>query len=97
MAERTLALYDASCNPERVRTATPFPAVRVRDALGYMPWSPPPLAAASPVPIPEAARPAGLVARLAGAALLLRRSFAGRALYRLTPAAVREAVKRRLS
>ena len=98
MAERTVALYDASCAAERVLHAAPFPAVRVRDALGYVPWSPPCLAPpASPLPISAAARRAGLGARVAGAALGLRHSFAGRALYRLTPAVVREALKRRLS
>jgi hypothetical protein len=39
MAQRTLAQYDA-CVPV-VPDVAPFSAARVRDALGYVSWSPP--------------------------------------------------------
>ncbi len=43
MAQRTLARYDASCAGATRGGGSPFSAARVRDALGYVPWSPPAL------------------------------------------------------
>ena len=71
---------------------------RMRDALGYRPWTPP---APATRPVSEASVPAPGVrmdtgARLAQAALRLRQSSAGPLLRALTPGFVREALKARL-
>ncbi|MEO8303880.1 MAG: glycosyltransferase [Betaproteobacteria bacterium] len=89
MAERTLARYDAACAEAPVSRATAFPPARVRDALGYVPWSPP----SQP---PSAAAKGKDPGRLLRAARGLRRTIVGRALSRMTPASVRNAMKRRL-
>ena len=69
----------------------PFSAVRVRDALGYRPWTPPPRLSA-----PAAPAPRGLAGRVAQAALEIRHKLPGRILYRLAPAALVERLKRHL-
>lgn len=107
MAQRTLALYEVAFPSVGACLDAPLAAARVRNALGYTPWTPPehaidPVPAAAPAAAsavaPDAHPPRNALAeRVAGAALRLRRTLAGRALYRVTPAAVREALKRRLS
>jgi hypothetical protein len=92
MTDRTLALYDA-CEV-RIPAAAPLAPARVRDALGYAGWSPPD--APSPSLAGGAPSSTGVSARLRRAAHELRRSFAGRAFARLTPARIRKVVKRRL-
>ncbi len=92
MTGRTLALYDA-CELATTMCA-PFPPERVRDALGYVGWSPSGEADSSPERAPPTA---GGSSSLRRAAHGLRRSFAGRAFARLTPARIRNALKRRFS
>ena len=93
MVERTLARYDAVCGTASASRATPLSAARVRDALGYVPWTP-----RSPSPLPLSIQPAADDAGPLQRALLgFRRTFVGRALMRMAPAAVRDAMKRRLS
>jgi GT2 family glycosyltransferase/glycosyltransferase involved in cell wall biosynthesis len=103
MADATLVRYDAAMSfdvgadvPRR-----PFGNRRVRDALGYRPWTPPvvqaPLDATEIVeepPVP--AQPHGLMARVARRALAMRTTPMGRVLYRMTPAPVIDALKSRL-
>jgi hypothetical protein len=69
-----------------------FPSARVRDALGYRPWMPPPRDA----PQPAAPAPRGIGARIAHAAVGMRHKLPGRVLYRLAPAAIVERLKRHL-
>ena len=69
----------------------PFSASRVRDALGYRPWTPPPRPSA-----PAASVPRGLAGRVAQAAVGIRHKLPGRILYRLAPAALVERLKRHL-
>jgi GT2 family glycosyltransferase/glycosyltransferase involved in cell wall biosynthesis len=88
MAERTLGHYDAA--PAARAAAGPFAAVRVRDALGYVPWVPP-----MPPPVARAA-PGGVGRVAARVALRWRHTPAGRVLYALTPAGLIDALKARL-
>jgi GT2 family glycosyltransferase len=69
-----------------------FPAARVRDALGYRPWLPPPRDATEPA----AASPQGIGAHIARAAAGIRHKLPGRVLYRLAPAALVARLKRHL-
>ena len=74
---------------------------RVRDALGYRPWSPPADRSGVAKPVldgdPTApSQPRGLIARVARRALAMRTTPMGRVLYRMTPAPVIEALKSRL-
>jgi GT2 family glycosyltransferase/glycosyltransferase involved in cell wall biosynthesis len=69
-----------------------FPAARVRDALGYRPWLPPPRDA----PGPDAQVSRGIGARIAHAAAGIRHKLPGRVLYRLAPAALVARLKRHL-
>jgi hypothetical protein len=106
MAERTLGLYDLalSVSPanESNKLPKPLAANRVRDALGYVPWTPPtPLPPSPPLPAPEtrvdvAPPRAGMVTRVSRLALRWRHTFPGRVLYRLTPTTILEALKARL-
>jgi hypothetical protein len=94
MAMATLAVYDDGLAragaPNRYAALTPE---RVRDALGYRPWSPPSAA----LPAGESApSPQGLVTRAAHAALMIRHTPFGRALFRITPEPLRNALKARL-
>jgi hypothetical protein len=94
MTDATFACYDAavaSAHRDSAQSVVPpFPATRVRDALGYRPWLPPP-----PDP-PAVASPRGVGAWIAHAAVGLRTRLPGRILYRLAPAALVERLKRRL-
>jgi len=96
MADATLGLYSAA-----LVASPPLPAgqrfanARIRDALGYTAWSPPPVpAAAAPA---AASPPLRWRVRLARAALAIRHTVIGRALYRLTPRPLVDALKARLS
>ncbi|HET7032461.1 MAG TPA: glycosyltransferase [Casimicrobiaceae bacterium] len=91
MTERTLEQYDR-CEVARSAGA-PFLPARVRDALGYIEWIPPEVSRATPVDGTLPAR--GVSMRLRRAARALRRSL-GR-VARLTPAKIRDAMKRRAS
>jgi len=103
MADATLVRYgeaiaiEARANLPR----QPFGNRRVREALGYRPWSPPavqtPLAETERVeapPLPP--EPHGIMARVARRALAMRTTPMGRVLYRMTPAPVIDALKSRL-
>jgi GT2 family glycosyltransferase/glycosyltransferase involved in cell wall biosynthesis len=92
MVELTLAQYDR-CSVA-IPGGTPLSLARVRDALGYVDWNPPddlrpPLAGG-------ALAQTGVSVRLRSAAHELRRSLARR-VARLTPARIRDAMKKRLS
>ena len=91
MADATLACY------ERVRIGraaatrhAPLARTRLRDALGYRPWTPSRDAQAA------LQATGGSGHRVALAALRLRRSSAGPLLRAITPGFVREALKARL-
>jgi len=77
-----------------------FSNARIRDALGYRTWSPPPPPtppAAPPDEAPAAApSPRGVWQRVALRALAMRRTPMGRFLYRMTPEPVIDALKARL-
>jgi O-antigen biosynthesis protein len=100
MTGATFACYASAIAPAATVALQPslqsslqsFPAVRVRDALGYRAWSPPPSdAPASTVPAPR-----GIGERIAQAAVGIRHKLPGRVLYRLAPAALVERLKRHL-
>jgi glycosyltransferase involved in cell wall biosynthesis len=96
MAATTLAVYRRTMDRARATRHAPLSRRRVRDALGYRPWTPPP-PASRPVDAPAAAVSRGDAAsRFALAALRLRQSSAGPLLRALTPGFVREALKARL-
>ncbi|MEO8345764.1 MAG: glycosyltransferase [Betaproteobacteria bacterium] len=69
----------------------PFPAARIRDALGYRPWM-----TLRPAQVESEVPPQGLSARIAHAALGIRHKLPGRVLYRLAPAALVERLKKHL-
>ena len=110
MAERTAAFYDAAAKspPPSARTYAPFTAVRVRDALGYQPWYPPPVdetllpaangdAVAATVAAPShSSGSGGPVVWIARKALGWRRTWLGEVLYSMTPRFLLEALKSRL-
>jgi hypothetical protein len=91
MVAATLAIYRAApvaAPPDPA--AMPWPAQRLRDALGYLPWQPP----APPADVLAARRT--LRAKLAGAAKRLRRTAFGSGLYDLLPSRWTEALRARL-
>ena len=96
MTDAAFACYAAAIAPKSAdalqTSLSSFSAARVRDALGYRPWLPPPR------DVPESAIPAprGLGARIAQAAVGMRHKLPGRVLYRLAPAALVERLKRHL-
>ena len=103
MADATLSLYDSALAGKTVAAnARPFTNLRIRDALGYRPWTPPSdvYAATDSQELvrepPVAAPPAGWMDRVARQALAIRRTPMGRALYRMTPASWIDALKARL-
>jgi glycosyltransferase involved in cell wall biosynthesis len=114
MAQRTLELYDnampSAASASRL-PAPPLDAARVRDALGYVPWTPPlppPLPAGeaalaqagAPVPVvgAGAALPSsGMVGGMVRVALRWRHTLPGRILHRLTPTVILDALRARLS
>ena len=100
MTDAAFACYAAAIAPKLAEalqpslkpTLQPFTSARVRDALGYRPWLPPP-----PDAPPKAAEaPRGIGVRIAQAALGIRHKLPGRVLYRLAPAALVERLKRHL-
>jgi hypothetical protein len=99
MADATFALYDSA-----IAHAAPLPPpdamdrARVRDALGYVDWKPPSLAPSDePSTLPAEPIDAELATRVARAALAIRHTALGRMLYRVTPQALRAALKSRLA
>ena len=90
MTDATYACYAAAVASTPADSVQPFPAARVRDALGYRRWSPP---SRMPAPI---APPRGFAGRIAHAAVGIRHRLPGRVLYRLAPAALVERLKRHL-
>jgi GT2 family glycosyltransferase/glycosyltransferase involved in cell wall biosynthesis len=100
MAEATLALYEAAIARVAAQPARPFANLRLRDALGYRPWTPPSDAdAAENAPAARDGQPVhatGWVGRMARRALAMRRTPIGRLLYRMTPTPVIDALKARL-
>jgi len=99
MAEATFAVYeDALARAKPAAGLRPFDRVRVRDALGYVAWRPPALAvqeAPPPTADAEALAP-DFATRVARAALAIRHTAVGRALHRLTPQSLLDALKARL-
>jgi hypothetical protein len=110
MAQRTLALYERTLTAHRdnrvFAQAKPVAARRVRDALGYSAWTPPPMLA----PVEALASPASEVAaaatptvredvltHLSRLALRWRHTLPGRVLYRVTPNRILDVLKDRLS
>ena len=94
MAVATLAVYDEALAGVGVRgNYAALSPERIRDALGYRPWSPP----SNALPNGEISAPAqGFVSRAARAALTFRHTPFGRALFRITPRPLRNALKARL-
>jgi len=97
MAKRTLEIYGTVATVSAPMSA-PLDRARVRDALGYVPWTPPvvgpPLSAAGVEAAPAAAT--SLAVRMVETALWLGQTRPGRVLSRLAPARVRTALKSRL-
>ncbi|HEY2818138.1 MAG TPA: glycosyltransferase, partial [Casimicrobiaceae bacterium] len=99
MAEATFAVYEnvLACATERTSFA-PFSRIRIRDALGYVPWTPPTIAPGA-APADSATRvpaPVPITTRFAHAALAIRHTPLGRTLYRVTPRPLLDALKSRL-
>ncbi|MCC6194321.1 MAG: glycosyltransferase [Burkholderiales bacterium] len=90
MTEATLALYEAAADPAAHRSLAPLEPARLRYALSYVAWEPPP-----PTNPRRPAAP-GLFARLARAAANRRHTTAGRFLFRIAPASVVSALRARL-
>jgi glycosyltransferase involved in cell wall biosynthesis len=91
MNEATFICYaEAVAAAPRV-SVRPLDPARVRDALGYQPWTPPVATSA-----PAAPRPRGIGGRIAHAAAAIRHKLPGRVLYRLAPAALVQRLKRHL-
>ena len=93
-----MAIYGRAMSGREATRHAPLSRRRVRDALGYRPWTPPtpvaqPTASSMPASTSERVPPA---TRFAQAALKLRQSSAGPLLRALTPGFVREALKARL-
>jgi glycosyltransferase involved in cell wall biosynthesis len=104
MAGETFAHYERALSTAPTAAARfAFSNERIRDALGYVPWSPPQLAAPTPTSAAPAATgaapvepPHGVWQRVARRALAMRRTPMGRLLYRVTPEPVIDALKARL-
>lgn len=98
MADATFRVYArAFVDGEARAPCAGFDAARVRDALGYAAWSPPHEPPAPARTQDMTAAPATWTAHLARRALAIRHTVVGRALYRLTPRPVVDALKARLS
>ena len=104
MTAATLAIYERTLSLAQVPAARtpPFDRARIRDALGYRAWSPVTSAPASATPAAPAgddipaARVVPLGTRVAIAALALRKTAVGRALRRVAPQVLLDALKARL-
>ncbi|HEY2864977.1 MAG TPA: glycosyltransferase [Casimicrobiaceae bacterium] len=94
MTDATIAVYRAAPRAAARLRMRPIAAARCLAALGYLPWHPPPRAA------PPASHDRYLahdpLARVARAALRIRHTRAGRALYQLAPASLVAMLKARL-
>jgi len=101
MAASTFAIYARTRAAAGAARPRPLDAARLRDALGYRPWSPPvaPMAAAAPAGVGDTASTVAPVVsqRVARFALRLRQSSAGPLLRAVTPSFVRNALKARLT
>jgi glycosyltransferase involved in cell wall biosynthesis len=97
MVDATLARYEAAI-AGRARATHRFANDRVRDALGFTLWTPPATAReASPSEAPPVRPQDGsFMNRFARRALAIRRTAVGRALYRMTPSPLIDALKARL-
>ena len=95
MTSATFAVYETACQGRPCGTSKlrAFSSARVRDALGYTPWTPPILAppVREPVPVPK-----GFLAYVARWAIAIRPTMLGRILFRFTPTAFVTALKARL-
>ena len=89
MAAETLASY-AGVSAAPSSRSVAFSPARLRDALGYVPWSPPPPSAAA-----IAAR-RSLRSRVARMAMRMRRTRVGASLYGRLPPRLIDALKSRL-
>jgi GT2 family glycosyltransferase/glycosyltransferase involved in cell wall biosynthesis len=97
MADRTVARYEAAVAAAAPQRCAPFAPARVRDALGYAPWTPPvdvPATPAVPTPTAEVASASTCdVASREPMAQRWRRSLPGRIV--LAPARVLAALRSR--
>ncbi len=95
MTDATFACYDKAVAARRSAPTPadlrPFPASRVRDSLGYRPWTPP-----VPMLQDSATTTRSVGARIAHAALGMRHGLPGRVLYRMAPAALVARLKKHL-
>jgi hypothetical protein len=98
MSAQTLALYDAAVARSPRFHGEGFSPVRIRDALGYVPWVPPVVAdtadRANAPNVPR--RGPNLRQRIARVARGLRHTGVGRVLYSLAPAPLIASLKARL-
>jgi glycosyltransferase involved in cell wall biosynthesis len=94
MWDATSAHYAHAVDTMNARASfATFSNARVRDALGYRPWQPPP----SPIePAAEVVAPVTVWQRVAIGALAMRKTPMGRLLYRVTPQPLIHALKARL-
>jgi glycosyltransferase involved in cell wall biosynthesis len=97
MTDATFAVYTEALAASRGKRAhAPFDNARRRDALGYRAWQPPQIE----LPVlsaPSAEAPPRFTTRFARAALAIRHTPVGRALYRMTPRPLLDALKARLT
>lgn len=96
MAAATLRNYQTTVSDSRGSIAVrPISNRRVRDALGYRPWTPP--AAFVPARVlAESPHRRGIWKQIALRALAIRRTPVGRMLYRIAPVQLIDALKARL-
>ena len=91
MNDATIACYAAAAAATPRVSVQPLDRARVRDALGYQPWTP---AVRTPSHTPP--RPRGIGGRIAHAAADIRHKLPGRILYRLAPASLVERLRQYL-
>ncbi len=111
MVAHTLQRYRSALDRQPARIAEPLANARLRDALGYVPWSPPAGARGAGMPANAAATPTatvtssahtpmhdgvGVGTSIARVALRWRHTAIGRMLYRVTPAPLVAALRERL-
>jgi hypothetical protein len=99
MAEATSAIWRSALSQAPASAALrPISAARCLEALRYAPWhAAAPAVEAPPAPASlPAPKPNGALAMVARAALSIRHTFAGRALYRLAPKPLLDALRQRL-
>ena len=96
MADATSDIYGALAAVPAAVMHRPFERARIRDALGYRDWQPRAIES-SPVAVVDEPTTPGLVSHIARQALAIRHTALGRALYRLTPQTLLDALKSRLT